>query len=106
MDLIVNLAPVGVEKATEYLRLLNEGGSFISIVRDSFADKTYASKLGVNAIQVRTAQNSEQLKQIAALVENGQVKPNISVTLPFNDFISAQGLIGKINGKAIFTNFW
>lgn len=99
VDVILNLAPISSEELTSWLHLLNEGGILISAL--SPADKTLAKELGVKTKRMGVKSDSENLKEIAEIVDSGKMTPFITERLSLTELVKAHELAGKTRGKVL-----
>lgn len=99
VDLIFNLAPIGLDEVTKLLHLIKEGGTLVSAKNP--ADESLAKELGVNAVRMAVQQNTKQLSQIAELVDEGYVKPFITERLPLSNLAAAHEKVGQTRGKVL-----
>ncbi|MGU3472539.1 NADP-dependent oxidoreductase [Paenibacillus sp. D51F] len=99
VDLIFNLAPIPSEEVTKLLRLLKEGGKLVTALNP--ADEEAAKELGVHAERMAVQRNSEQLSQIAQLVDAGAVSPFITERHPLSNLASVHEKMGQMRGKVL-----
>ncbi|MFD1775569.1 NADP-dependent oxidoreductase [Paenibacillus rhizophilus] len=106
LDLILNLAPEGPAELNKWLPLLKEGGIFVSTT--SPADAELANRSGVQTIRMYVGRNAGQLSQIAALVDEGRIKPVITERVKLDDLalIHNKSQAGKIRGKVLINLDW
>lgn len=103
LDLIFNLSPEGTTEVSNWLHLLREGGTFVSVT--SPADEEVAKPLHVKVVNVQVKQSGEQLSEIAALVDEGVLKPVISEKVKLKDLpeLHHRAEVGTIRRKVLVT---
>jgi NADPH:quinone reductase-like Zn-dependent oxidoreductase len=101
VDLIVNLAPTGEREITRLLALLRPGGVLVSATGP--ADEEEAKRLGVRTVRMGVQPNAQQLREIAALVDAGKLKPIITARVPVSALADAHRRIGQTYGKVLVT---
>ncbi|QUL52307.1 NADP-dependent oxidoreductase [Paenibacillus tritici] len=103
VDLILNLSPENTEELNKWLPLLKEGGALVSAVNP--ADEQLAAQLGVRTHQIYGHADREQMTRMAALVDEGKLKLQITARLPLAELASAHAMseAGKIRGKVLIT---
>jgi len=99
LDLIFNLSPLSSEEVTKLLPLLKKGGTLVSATKP--ADDERANELGVHAISMWAKSSSEQLSQIAKLVDNGFVKPWITEVDSLENLKGIHEKFRSTNGKIL-----
>ncbi|MBT8342085.1 MAG: NADP-dependent oxidoreductase [Desulfatitalea sp.] len=99
VDVILNLSPIDPGDVTKLLPLLKKGGTLVSTLNP--ADENVAKELGVNAVTMAVQRSAAHLSQIAALVDEGVVKPFISERLPFSNLAAAHEKFGQTHGKVL-----
>lgn len=99
LDLIFNLSPLSPEEVTKLLPLLKKGGTLVSAAKP--ADDERANELGVHAISMMTKRSSEQLSQIAKLVDSGFVNPWITEINSLENLKDIHEKFGGTNGKIL-----
>jgi NADPH:quinone reductase-like Zn-dependent oxidoreductase len=77
------LDTIGGEVQEQSFHVLKKGGKLASIVQPPSEDM--AKEFHVNAGFIWLEPNGEQLAELGKLMENGQVKPVIGQTFPFNE---------------------
>jgi NADPH:quinone reductase-like Zn-dependent oxidoreductase len=99
----VILDPVGGETQARSWACLKKGGILVSIVSRPSADE--AEKHGVRAAGILVKPDASELKQIADLVDSGNVKPQVGQTFPLADAAKAfeQSQTGHARGKIVLT---
>ncbi|HEY4789249.1 MAG TPA: zinc-binding dehydrogenase, partial [Bacteroidales bacterium] len=83
-------------------KVLKPGGTFVSITGKP--DTNDPSSTGKNAVGFIVTPSKEQLTQIAALIDEGYVKPVVSTVLPLSDAVKAQNMLQQarnIRGKIV-----
>lgn len=98
-DAVIDL--VGGETLQRSYQCVKKEGVVISSVGP--VNEAEAKSLGVKAIQFMMEPNSEDLKEIARLADQGKIKPRVSSFMPFEKAGEAQELseTGKSHGKVI-----
>jgi NADPH:quinone reductase-like Zn-dependent oxidoreductase len=66
-------------------------------------DESAAKRVGIRAILIVMKRNAADLAQLAALVENGVLRPRLAQTISLDEAREAQELMqsGKTHGKVI-----
>lgn len=94
---------VGGDDFTAALRILKPGGVAVSMV--AVADEALVNELGVTAITQRTQVTADKLTQLAELVDNGTVTPQVDAVFPLarvqQAFEARES--GKVKGKVVLT---
>jgi len=99
LDMIFNLSPLSSEEVTKLLPLLKRGGTLVTARNP--ADDERANELGVHAISMVAKSSSEQLSQIAKLVDNGFVKPWITEVDSLENLKEIHENFRSTNGKLL-----
>lgn len=99
VDLIFNLSPIPSDEVTKLLQVLKEGGTLVTALHP--ADESAANDLGVHVVRMAVQRNAEQLSHIAALVDQGVVKPFITERLPLSSIVSVHDKAGQTRGKIV-----
>jgi NADPH:quinone reductase-like Zn-dependent oxidoreductase len=97
----VVLDTLGGETQTRSLEVLKRGGRLISIISPPNADA--CAQRGVRPDYVFVQPSGEQLRQLAALVEKGKLRPHVSKIYPLAEAVSALREIqsGHVRGKLV-----
>lgn len=92
---------VGGDTQTRSFAVLKPGGVLVSLVQPPSPDE--AAKHGVKAAMINVQPKSEQLKEIAEMVDAGKIKVSVERVLPLSDVKQAHELSeeGKTRGKII-----
>ena len=102
----VVLDPIGGETTEKSLQTLSRGGILISIV-GGVKDHLNATieERGVTAKNYLVHSSGSDMKQLAALLEKGIIKPHISHRFPFEEIAEAHHQIesGRTRGKIVLT---
>ncbi|MCD9021527.1 NADP-dependent oxidoreductase [Cohnella silvisoli] len=103
VDVIFNLSPVGQSELNKLLYTLNEGGIFISTTTP--VDENLAKELGVKAVRINSQRNSAQLAEIAALLDAGLLKPDITERIGLSELAEVHRKFenGEISGRVLIT---
>src|SRR5262249_41419069 len=72
---------------------LKKGGMLINLIGE--IDRSAARKAGVRAVEFAMVYDTNDLKQIAKLIEQGRIKPHISKVLPLRQARRAMDLNQK-----------
>jgi NADPH:quinone reductase-like Zn-dependent oxidoreductase len=104
MDFVLD--PVGGENIDRSLQVLKKGGTIISInsgANEQVEEKAKAK--GMKGIRMMVQSSGEDMQNLASLLEEGALKPEISVMLPFGKMKEAFAQIasGKTRGKVVVT---
>ena len=92
---------VGGETTDKSFQVLKKGGVLVSMAGAPNAE--LAKKYGVTAIGQNTQGNSDMLRQITDLVENGKIKPQVDKVFPLNQVKEAFAHLttGHPRGKVV-----
>lgn len=92
---------IGGDVLRRSYRVLRQGGFLVSIVDTPSADE--AARVGVRQAFVFVAPNGDQLRQLAALVDAGRVRPPAITLMPLDEAADAQRLSrhGHVRGKIV-----
>jgi NADPH:quinone reductase-like Zn-dependent oxidoreductase len=92
---------VGGEDFAKALTILKKGGVAVSMIAQ--ADEAKVAELGVTAITQMTHTTSAKLSQLAKLVEDGVVKPNVGKVYTIDDIQAAFAAreSGTVPGKIV-----
>jgi len=103
VDMVFNLTPLGSEEVNKMLDVIKPGGVLVSALNP--ADAELAKSKGIKTIRMGVTRNSTQLKEIAALIDEGKVKPYITEKLQLKDLAEAhkKSEAGQIRGKIVIT---
>ncbi|HZF89085.1 NADP-dependent oxidoreductase [Streptomyces sp.] len=101
-DVDVVLDGLGGETAERSLRVLRSGGRLITLPGP---DDVPAARDGVRAAWVLVEPDHLGLREIAALVDRGALKPVVETVLPLEDAAKAHriGELGRTTGKIVLT---
>ncbi len=100
-DVDVVLDVIGGQTQERSLQVLREGGVLVSLVGlGEAADK---APRGIKAVGILVRPDAGQLREIAALVDAGKLRPQVSQTLPLAEAIDAHKQIetGHTRGKVV-----
>lgn len=102
-DVDVVLDTVGGDTADRSFDVLKKGGIIVSIVGHLSQEKAKAA--GVRAVDILVKPSGAQLREIAGLVDSGDLKPVVTKELPLEDAAKAHELIetGHTRGKIVLT---
>ncbi|HAM52726.1 MAG TPA: NADPH:quinone reductase [Nitrospiraceae bacterium] len=91
----------GGEVLSRSLRVLKKGGIVVSTLEEPRAEDL--TRYGVRATHVIAKSDSRQLKEIAALIDTGHVKPAVEIVLPLAEARKAHELSqsGHTHGKIV-----
>ncbi|MDF1761752.1 MAG: NADP-dependent oxidoreductase [Coxiellaceae bacterium] len=94
---------VGAETQQRSFDLVKKGGVLVSIVEPPNEERS--AELGLKTGFVFVAPNSEQLKKITHLIEQGTVIPAVTTELPFDQAVDAlqQNLSRHVCGKLVLS---
>ncbi|GAA3208142.1 NADP-dependent oxidoreductase [Streptomyces thermocoprophilus] len=103
-DVDVVLDTLGEETSVRSLRVLRPGGIVVSILpvgSDDFPRE--AERLGVRAVRMLVDASHSGMREIAALVEEGRLRPEIAGTFPLSEAAEAHRLgdTGRTTGKLV-----
>jgi NADPH2:quinone reductase len=92
---------IGGDVLRRSYRVLRQGGFIVSIVDTPPADE--ATRLGVRQAFVFVAPNGGQLRQLAALIDAGRIRPPEITLMPLEEAVDAQRLSrqGHVRGKIV-----
>lgn len=100
-DVDVVLDTMGGDTQRRSWKVLKKAGILVSTI--SISSPEIAAEHGVRGVEVIARADSSQLTRIAALVDEGAVKPVVSVTMPLLDAAKALEMSrqGHIRGKMV-----
>jgi NADPH:quinone reductase-like Zn-dependent oxidoreductase len=100
-DVDVVLDTIAGETQERSFACLKEGGFLVSILQQPSAERLKEHKINGAVILVKP--NGAQLGEIAALIESGKIKPEVSAVFPLGDAAKAQELskAGHVRGKVV-----
>lgn len=104
MDFVLD--PIGGDNIDRSLQVLKKGGTIISInsgANENVEEKAKAK--GMKGIKMLVQSSGEDMQNLASLLEEGALKPEVSVQLPFEKMKEAftQVASGKTRGKVVVT---
>lgn len=106
-DIDFVLDGMGGETLSKSIKILKNGGGIVSLPTPNFPEdvtaEAEARNLNVEFILVQS--NGDDMKQLAGMLENGTLKPHVSVSFPFDKLQDAHLQIesGRTVGKAVVT---
>jgi NADPH:quinone reductase-like Zn-dependent oxidoreductase len=97
----VVLDPIGGETQQRSLAVLKDGGVLVSLV--GLGPAANNPPRGIRALAILVQPNAEQLGQLAALVDAGELRPEVSLTLPLSRAAEAHRQIEtrRTRGKVV-----
>jgi NADPH:quinone reductase-like Zn-dependent oxidoreductase len=101
IDLVIDL--IGGETQQRSWAVLRPGGTLVSTLGEPQRDRPQAE--GKRAIAFMAQPNGEQLKEIAALIAAGKVRPALQKTFPLAQAAEAQRYLeqGHVRGKVVLS---
>lgn len=101
VDVLLNLAPVTPEQLSALVGLVRDGGVVVNTVPRTPAPADEAR--GVRAVDVFVRSDAEQLAQLVALVDRGELHVDVDrrVSLPELSTIHAEATAGTLRGKVV-----
>jgi NADPH:quinone reductase-like Zn-dependent oxidoreductase len=101
LDMVFDL--IDGETRRRSWELLKKGGILVSTLTEP--SQPMARQYGVRATRYTVQANGEELKEIALLLEAGQVKPTVDQTFPLADAADAMAAVehGHSKGKIVIT---
>jgi NADPH:quinone reductase-like Zn-dependent oxidoreductase len=105
-DVDVVIDPLGGDVQARSWSVLKRRGMLINLVGE--IDETAAKHAGVRAVEFGMEYDTEDLEEIAALIEHGIIKPHITQVLPLDRAREAMDLNqqGKSHGKIVLEVPW
>jgi NADPH:quinone reductase-like Zn-dependent oxidoreductase len=99
LDMVFDL--IGGETRERSWNLLKKGGVLVSTLTDPSQEK--AKQLGVRAMRYTVEADGAELAEIASLIVDGKVKPNVQKTFPLASAAEALTLVeqGHSIGKVV-----
>ncbi|WP_437083492.1 NADP-dependent oxidoreductase [Streptomyces sp. enrichment culture] len=105
VDVVLDL--IGGEYEDRSLRTLRPGGTYIGVINPLALDeiRAKAQALGLRGITVNVAPDHAVLEQVAALAEEGRLRPLVAGTFPLQDVREAHELSQsqRATGKIVLT---
>jgi NADPH:quinone reductase-like Zn-dependent oxidoreductase len=101
MDVVFDL--IGGETEDRSWGVLKKGGILVSTLMQPSQEK--AAEYGVRGVRFTAQGNGAELREIAALIDAGKVKPTVLKTFPLKEASAALGLVqqGHTQGKVVLT---
>ncbi|HEV2352963.1 MAG TPA: zinc-binding dehydrogenase, partial [Puia sp.] len=101
MDFVLDT--VGAENAERSLQVLRKGGTLICIAGLSDATKEKAKAKGIFALGMTVQSAGEDMQHLAQLLEEGELKPEVSKVFRFGEMGEAHKHIetGRTKGKIV-----
>jgi NADPH:quinone reductase-like Zn-dependent oxidoreductase len=99
VDLVFDL--IAGETQDRSWGLLKKGGILVSTLTEPSQEK--ARQFGVYGTRYTVKENGDELREIAALIDGGEVKPKVTKTFEFRDAAAAQEYVenGHTEGKVV-----
>lgn len=97
---------IGGDNIDRSLKVIKPGGGIVSLpsgLNAEVAEK--AKELGINGYRFMVSSNGKDMEEIAAQLENGQLRSHVSNTFPFDEMAAAHLQIesGRTVGKIVVT---
>ncbi len=99
VDVVLDL--IGGDTQQRSWQVLKKGGILVSTVGIQHPEE--AEKHGVRAVAYGTRDNSEELAEIAGLIDSGVVRPAVQTVLPLEEAAKAHEMLekGEVQGKVV-----
>jgi NADPH:quinone reductase-like Zn-dependent oxidoreductase len=99
VDLVLNLLRSSPADATSQMRVLKEGGTFVSAT--AIVDEQTAAEKNIKVVRMAARRDAATLSKMAKLIDTGVIKPNISERFPLAALatVHANFEAGKNSGK-------
>ena len=101
VDVLLNLAPISGERLTELAALVRPGGVVVNMVPTipTPADE----ERGVRAAGVFVRSDAEQLSQLVAMIDRGELRVDVVERAPLVDLpqVHARADAGELSGKVV-----
>lgn len=98
-DAVFNTAPIAAEEVTVFLDSIRQGGCLVSTLNG--ADKMAAEKLKVKSKVMAVRSDSDQLRDIAVMIESGIIRPYITAHYTLDDIGRAHRDAVTAHGKIV-----
>jgi NADPH:quinone reductase-like Zn-dependent oxidoreductase len=101
VDVLLNLAPIDPEQLTALLALVASGGAVVSTT--AWMPTPSDDERGVRGSTVFVRSDAEQLSQLVARVDRGELRVDVAERVPLDDLpaLHARAASGAISGKVI-----
>jgi NADPH:quinone reductase-like Zn-dependent oxidoreductase len=101
VDVLLNLAPIDPEQFTALVALVASGGVVVSTT--AWMPTPSAEERGVRGSTVFVRSDAEQLSQLVARVDRGELRVDVAERVPLGDLpaLHARAASGDISGKVI-----
>jgi NADPH:quinone reductase-like Zn-dependent oxidoreductase len=101
VDVLLNLAPISPEEFADLVVLVRDGG--VVVATTAWMTTPGDDKRDVRAVGVFVRADVEQLAQIVALVDSGDVRVDVAQRVPLSGLpaIHAQSAAGELRGKVV-----
>jgi len=99
VDVVIDL--IGGDTQKRSLQVLKNGGRLITTVAPEFKD--LAKEKNIHLENFMAQSDPEDLEQIAALIDEGKIKPFVEKIMPLKDAAKAHELLenGSVQGKIV-----
>lgn len=101
VDVLLNLAPISPEEFAALVPLVRDGG--IVVATTAWMETPGDESRGVRAVGVFVEPKADELAQLVALVDSGELIVNVAQRVPLSDLplIHAKAAAGELHGKVI-----
>jgi NADPH:quinone reductase-like Zn-dependent oxidoreductase len=101
VDLVLNLAPVSPDRLTTLVTLIRDGGTLVNTT--VWMPAPSDAERGVRGIDLFVRSDADQLADLAARVNTGELRVDIAQRVPLADLatVHAQAAAGALHGKTV-----
>jgi NADPH:quinone reductase-like Zn-dependent oxidoreductase len=100
-DVVLNLVPTSPEETAQLVGLVADGGAFVSTTTPVPED----AGRGVRTVRVFVRSDADQLAELVARVDSGDLKINVAERRPLTDLAAVhdEAAAGRLAGKTVLT---
>jgi NADPH:quinone reductase-like Zn-dependent oxidoreductase len=101
VDVLLNLAPISPDEFTDLVALVRDGGVVASTT--AWMPTPSDEERGVRAAGVFVRADVDELAQLVALVDSGELRVDVARRVPLSELpaIHAQSAAGELRGKVV-----
>lgn len=101
VDVVLNLAPVGPAQLAAMVALVRPGGVVVNTT--VWMPAPSDDERGVRGVDLFVRRDAEQLSQLVALIDGGELRVDIALRVPLSELatVHAQANTGNLPGKVV-----